>query len=291
MTVKKIGFIGTGIMGTSMIRNLMKAGFALTVYNRTKEKAMPLVSEGAQWADTPGACAAGQDVTITIVSYPKDVREVYYGEDGILQNAREGSYVVDMTTSSPDLAKELFEAAAAKGIRALDAPVTGGDTGAKAGTLTILCGGERDAFGALQPVFAGMGTNIHYCGGAGCGQHVKLCNQIAIAGQLAGACEAIAYAQAVGIDASAMIEMIGSGAAASFQLSNVAKRGLDGDFAPGFMLQHFIKDIRLADMAASENGLTMDVAKLVLSISRQLADDGCASEGTQALLKHYISEA
>ena len=291
MAAKKIGFIGTGIMGTSMIRNLMKAGFELTVYNRTKEKALPLIGEGAQWADTAGACAAGQDVTITIVSYPKDVREVYYGENGILQNAAKGSYVVDMTTSSPDLAKELFEAAGAKGIRALDAPVTGGDTGAKAGTLTILCGGERDAFNALQPVFAGMGKNIHYCGGAGCGQHVKLCNQIAIAGQLAGACEAIAYAQAVGIDASAMIEMIGSGAAASFQLSNVAKRGLDGDFAPGFMLQHFIKDIRLADMAASENGLTMDVAKLVLSISRQLADDGCAAEGTQALLKHYISEA
>lgn len=287
MGIRKIGFIGTGIMGSSMIRNLMKAGFELSVYNRTKEKAMPLVEEGAQWCDTPAACAAQSDMTITIVGYPKDVEEVYFGENGIFAGAKSGSYVADMTTSSPSLAERIYLDAKKRGLHALDAPVTGGDTGAKAGTLTILVGGDEADFEAVLPVFQEMGKTISHMGPAGCGQHTKLCNQIAIAGALAGACEAISYARSVGLDEEKMVDTIATGAASSFQLTNVAKKGMEGDFNPGFMLKHFIKDMNLADEEALAKGLKLDVTELVRDLSRQLEDEGLGNEGTQALLKHY----
>lgn len=285
--IKKIGFIGTGIMGSAMIRNLMKAGFMLSVYNRTKGKAQPLLEEGAQWCDTPADCAAQSDVVITIVGYPKDVEEVYFGENGIFAGAKEGTYVVDMTTSSPSLAERIFIDAEKRGLHAVDAPVTGGDSGAKAGTLTILAGGKEEDFQALLPVFEGMGKTIAYMGPAGCGQHTKLCNQIAIAGALSGACEAISYARSVGLDEEKMVDTIATGAASSFQLTNVAKKGMEGDFAPGFMLKHFIKDMNLADEEALAKGLKLDVTELVRDLSRQLEEEGLGTEGTQALLKHY----
>ena len=186
--MKKIGFIGLGIMGAAMAGHLLDAGFEVSVYNRTKSKADDLVSRGAKWCGSPGACAEGQDVVITIVGYPKDVEQVYFGEDGILARARAGAYVVDMTTSSPILAERIYAAAKEKGIFAVDAPVTGGDTGARNATLSILVGGDAEAFEALQPVFLAMGKNIVHVGAAGAGQKTKACNQIAIAGALAGAC-------------------------------------------------------------------------------------------------------
>lgn len=285
--MKKIGFIGTGIMGSSMVRNLMKAGFDVSVYNRTESKTLPLVEEGARLCHTPGECAKGQDAVITIVGYPKDVEEVYFTENGVLNSADPGTYVIDMTTSSPSLAGRIYTAAKEKNLHAMDAPVTGGDSGAKAGTLTILCGGDRADFDALQDVFKAMGSHIAFAGKAGSGQHVKMCNQIAIAGALSGACEAISYAKAVGLDPAVMVDTIATGAASSFQLTNVAKKGMEGDFAPGFMLKHFIKDMNLADQAALENGLRMEITEHVRDICQALAQSGHADEGTQSLLKNY----
>lgn len=287
MELKKIGFIGTGIMGAAMAKNLMDAGFSVSVYNRTKEKAAALLAQGATWCDTPAACAKGQDVVISIVGYPKDVEEVYLGEQGVLANAKQGAYVVDMTTSSPALAEKIWEEARVRGIHALDAPVTGGDTGAKAGTLTILVGGAQEDFDALAPVFAAMGKNIQYMGAAGAGQKTKLCNQIAIAGALAGACEALSYAKAAGLDVEHVRETIGSGAAGSFQMNNVAKRGLSGDDAPGFMLKHFIKDMTLSKDAAALLKKELPVLTQVLSECEALSSEGFSDAGTQVLLKYY----
>ena len=285
--IRKIGFIGTGIMGAAMAGHLMDAGYELSVYNRTKEKAEELIRRGAVWCDTPGACAEGQDAVITIVGYPKDVEEVCLGADGILAHAKKGAYLADMTTSAPGLAVRIWKAAKEKGLHALDAPVTGGDTGAKAATLTILVGGEEDDFYAMQPVFQAMGKNIVYEGKAGNGQHVKMCNQIAIAGALSGACEAIAYAKAVGLDLEKMVETISTGAAGSYQLLNVAKKGMEGSFDPGFMLKHFVKDMNLGDEAARENGVKLEILEHVRDICRDMAENGHGEEGTQALLKHY----
>lgn len=285
--IKKIGFIGTGIMGAAMAGHLMDAGYELSVYNRTRAKADELVQRGARYCETPGECAKGQDAVITIVGYPKDVEEVYFGENGILEHAKPGAYLIDMTTSAPALAVRIFEAAKEKGLHALDAPVTGGDTGAKAGTLTILAGGEEADFQTVKPVFEAMGKTIVYEGKAGNGQHVKMCNQIAIAGALSGACEAISYARAAGLDPEKMLETIATGAAGSFQLSNVAKKGMEGNFAPGFMLKHFVKDMNLADEAALANGRKLEILEHVRDICRAMEEDGHAEEGTQALLKHY----
>lgn len=287
MEIKKIGFIGTGIMGAAMASNLMDAGFEVSVYNRTKAKAEALIEKGARWCDSPAACAAGQDAVISIVGYPKDVEEVYLGAEGILKSAKQGAYVIDMTTSSPALAEKIYLAAKKQGIHAVDAPVTGGDTGAKAGTLTILVGGDKADFDALQPVFGAMGKNIQYMGAASAGQKTKLCNQIAIAGALSGACEALGYAKAAGLDVEQVRETIGSGAAGSFQMNNVAKRGLAGDDAPGFMLKHFIKDMKLSEEAASALGETLPVLAQVLRECSELADKGMQDKGTQVLLKYY----
>ena len=287
MGIKNIGFIGTGIMGAAMAGHLMEAGFSVSVYNRTKAKAEGLIAKGAKWCESPGACAKGQDVVITIVGYPKDVEEVYLGQNGILENAASGAYVVDMTTSSPILAEKIFTAAQAKGIHAVDAPVTGGDIGAQNATLSILVGGEESAFTALQPVFAAMGKNLVYMGSAGAGQKAKACNQIAIAGALAGACEAYAYAKASGIDLEKTFKAISAGAAGSFQMSNVVRRGLDGDFAPGFMMKHFGKDLAIGTETSAAYGTALPVLGQVLSEVRQMERQGAGDKGTQALLKYY----
>ena len=285
--MKKIGFIGVGIMGKSMVRNLMKAGFDVAIYTRTKSKVEDVICEGAAWRDTVKECVADRDVVITIVGYPKDVEEVYFGEGGILKNAPTGAYVIDMTTSSPKLAERIYEAAKAVGLYALDAPVTGGDSGAKAGTLTILAGGDREAFDACMPVFEAMGKNINYEGKAGNGQHTKMCNQIAIAGALSGACEALAYARAVGLDPKLMLESISTGAAGSAQMNNVASRILKDDFEPGFFIKHFIKDMKLALIEANRSGLNLEVLSQVLAIYEELEADGNGDLGTQALIKYY----
>lgn len=282
-----IGFIGIGIMGKSMVRNLMKAGHEVAVYNRTKAKAEDVVAEGALWCDSVAECAAGRDIVITIVGYPKDVEEVYFGENGILKNCAKGTAVIDMTTTSPKLAVRIYEEAKALGLHALDAPVTGGDAGAKAGTLTILAGGDKEVFDSCLPVLEAMGKTIRYEGKAGNGQHTKMCNQIAIAGALSGACEAIAYAKAVGLDTRLMLDSISTGAAGSFQMTNVAAKTLDDNYEPGFFLKHFIKDMSLASEEALAAGTRLDVLDQVLGACRKLEAQGMGDLGTQALMKYY----
>ena len=285
--MKKIGFIGIGIMGQSMVRNLMKAGYEVAVYNRTKSKADAVVAEGALWCDSAAQCAAGRDAVITIVGYPKDVEEVYFGEGGVIAHADPGTCLIDMTTTSPKLAVRIYENGKKKGLPGLDAPVTGGDAGAKAGTLTILVGGDQETFEKCRPLFEAMGKNIYYEGKAGNGQHTKMCNQIAIAGALSGACEALAYAKAVGMDPAHMLESISTGAAGSAQLSNVASRILKDDYAPGFFIKHFIKDMKLADEEAVNAGAHLGVLEYVLNMYQELETEGCGDLGTQALIKYY----
>ena len=285
--MKKIGFIGIGIMGQSMVRNLMKAGYEVAVYNRTKSKADAVVAEGALWCDSAAQCAAGRDAVITIVGYPKDVEEVYFGEGGVIAHADPGTCLIDMTTTSPKLAVRIYENGKKKGLPVLDAPVTGGDAGAKAGTLTILVGGDQETFEKCRPLFEAMGKNIYYEGKAGNGQHTKMCNQIAIAGALSGACEALAYAKAVGMDPAHMLESISTGAAGSVQLSNVASRILKDDYAPGFFIKHFIKDMKLADEEAVNAGAHLGVLEYVLNMYQELETEGCGDLGTQALIKYY----
>lgn len=285
--MKKIGFIGVGIMGKSMVRNLRKAGYEVAIYTRTKAKAEDVIAEGAVWCDTAAECAKGRDVVITIVGYPKDVEEVYFGDNGIIANADPGTYVIDMTTTSPRLAVRIWEEAEKAGLHAVDAPVTGGDTSAKAGTLTILAGGKKEDFDACVPVFEAMGKNINYEGKAGNGQHTKMCNQIAIAGALAGACEAMVYAKNTGLDVDTMLKSISTGAAGSAQMNNVASKAAKDDYAPGFFLKHFIKDMGIADEEALAADTRLGVLEDVLGIAKKLESEGMGDLGTQALIKYY----
>lgn len=285
--MKKIGFIGVGIMGKSMVRNLRKAGYEVAIYTRTKAKAEDVIAEGAVWCDTAAECAKGRDVVITIVGYPKDVEEVYFGDNGIIANADPGTYVIDMTTTSPRLAVRIWEEAEKAGLHAVDAPVTGGDTGAKAGTLTILAGGKKEDFDACVPVFEAMGKNINYEGKAGNGQHTKMCNQIAIAGALAGACEAMVYAKNTGLNVDTMLKSISTGAAGSAQMNNVASKAAKDDYAPGFFLKHFIKDMGIADEEALAADTRLGVLEDVLAMAKKLEADGMGDLGTQALIKYY----
>ena len=285
--MKKIGFIGLGIMGAAMADHLMDAGYELSVYNRTRSKADALVARGAKYCESPGACARGQDAVITIVGYPKDVEEIYLGADGILANLDAGAYTADMTTSSPALAERIYAEAKKRGIHALDAPVTGGDMGARNATLNILVGGDEEAFNAMRPVFATMGKNIVYEGSAGAGQKTKAANQIAIAGALAGACEAFAYARAAGLDVEKVYTSISGGAAASFQMSNMLRMALNGNFDPGFMIKHFVKDMTIGAETSKEYGIDLPVLEQVLREARAIEERGGGTDGTQSLLKYY----
>lgn len=283
----KIGFIGTGVMGKEMIRNLMRSGYELYVYNRTKEKAKDLVEEGAQWKNTPGEIAQVADIVITMVGYPKDVEEVYFGESGIIANAKKGSYIIDMTTSSPMLAKNIYNKAKDKGIYALDAPVSGGDVGAMEGKLSIMVGGEKLVFNKVLPILEVMGTNIVLQGSAGAGQYTKMANQIAIASNMMGVCEAMAYAKKAGLNPETVLKSIGQGAAGSWSLSNLAPRMIKGDFAPGFYIKHFIKDMNIAIESAEELELNMPGLELAKSLYDKLVQMGEENSGTQALYKLY----
>lgn len=286
----KIGFIGTGVMGASMAGHLMDAGHELTVFNRTRQKAEGLLARGACWADTPADCAAGMDAVITIVGYPKDVEEVYLGEKGILCTARPGAYLIDMTTTSPALWQRIAKAAEQKGLHPLDAPVSGGDTGARNATLSIMVGGEKADFDACVPLFEKMCKTIVYTGPAGCGQHTKMANQIAIAGCVTGVAEAVRYGQISGLDTQNMLSCISAGAAGSWQMSNNGPKMLKGDYAPGFFIQHFIKDMRIAQEEAQKRGAELPVLQLVLSMYESLQEDGRANDGTQAVIEWYRDE-
>ncbi len=283
----KIGFVGTGVMGTSMAGHLMSGGHDLTVYNRTRSKAQELLDRGADWAETPAGAARDADVVMTIVGFPTDVEEVYFGEKGIVAAAPEGSTLVDMTTSRPDLAVRIAEEADKRGIETLDAPVSGGDVGAREARLSIMVGGPESAFSRISPLFELMGKNIVHQGPAGSGQHTKMCNQIAIAAGMLGVCEAIAYARAAGLDPHTVLESIGSGAAASWSLSNLAPRMVAGNFDPGFYVKHFIKDLSIALESAQVMGLRTPGLALAKQLYEELAAAGGEDDGTQALYKLY----
>ncbi|MEW9667794.1 NAD(P)-dependent oxidoreductase [Ammoniphilus sp. 3BR4] len=282
-----VGFIGIGVMGKSMAEHLLRAGYQVLIYTRTKTKAEELIQQGAVWKETVAELAADCDVIITMVGYPKDVEETYLGERGILHHARPGTYVLDMTTSRPTLAKKIYEAAKEKGIYSLDAPVSGGDIGAKEARLTIMVGGDRDVFEAMLPILQKMGKNIVLQGQAGAGQHTKMCNQIAIASNMMGVCEAMAYASKAGLDPSTVLQSIEAGAAGSWSLSNLAPRMIAGNFEPGFYIKHFIKDMNIALEAAEEMKLLTPGLKLAKSLYEELAAKGEAESGTQALFKLY----
>ena len=284
----KIGFIGTGIMGSSMAGHLMAAGHTLHVYNRTRSKAEGLLARGAQWFDSPTALAKASDVIITIIGYPKDVEAMYLGESGILQYAPKGCITIDMTTSSPELAKQIANIGLERGIACLDAPVSGGDIGARDAKLSIMVGGDQKAFDAMLPLFQLMGKNIALLGSAGAGQHAKLCNQIVIASSIMGVCEGLMYAKTAGLDPLAVLEVIGGGAAGSVQLNVQGPRMIKGDFAPGFMLEHFVKDIGLAIAEADRTGLKLPGLTQAKKLYDILMQQGHARTGYHALFELYM---
>jgi 3-hydroxyisobutyrate dehydrogenase len=280
-----IGFIGTGVMGKSMAAHILGAGFPLVVYNRTKEKAIDLMQRGAKWADTPREVAEASDVVITIVGYPSDVEGIYLGENGILQYMKQGSVAIDMTTSSPKLAVEIYGKGIDKGISVLDAPVSGGDIGAKEARLSIMVGGEEESFEVIKPLLDLLGSNVVYQGKAGSGQHTKMCNQIAIASNMMGVTEALLYAKKSGLNPESVLKSITSGAAGSWSLSNLVPRMIDHDYAPGFYIKHFIKDLKIALDSAKDMELRTPGLQLALSLYEELAMKGEENSGTQALIK------
>jgi 3-hydroxyisobutyrate dehydrogenase len=282
-----IGFIGIGVMGKSMAAHLMKAGYRVAVYNRTKVKAEELIQAGAEWHDNVAGVARQSNVIITMVGYPRDVEETYLGKEGVIAHAKAGTYLVDMTTSSPLLAKRIYEAAAANEMFALDAPVSGGDIGAREARLVIMVGGDVSVFEVMKPIFELMGKNIVLQGPAGAGQHTKMCNQIAIASNMMGVCEAIAYAKQAGLDPSRVLSSIETGAAGSWSLSNLGPRIIANNYAPGFYIKHFIKDMTIALESAQEMGLSMPGLDLAKSLYEKLAAEGEADSGTQALFKLF----
>lgn len=285
-----LGFIGIGVMGESMARNLMKGGYDVHIHTRTKRKAEDLIREGAVWEDSVAALSSVCNLVCTIVGFPPDVEEVYLGESGILANMKPGGCVVDMTTSKPDLAEKIARMAREKSIASLDAPVSGGDVGAREARLSIMCGGEKEAFDAVKPILELMGSTIVYQGPAGSGQHTKMCNQIAIAGCMLGVCEAIAYAKKSGLDAETVLKSIESGAAGSWSLSNLAPRIIQGDFDPGFYVKHFIKDMGVASDAADAMSLNIPGLNLAKRLYETLAANGGEDLGTQGLYKLYETD-
>jgi 3-hydroxyisobutyrate dehydrogenase len=286
----RIGFVGLGIMGQSMAGHLLAAGHPLRVYNRSAVKARALLEQGAVWCDTPGAAAAGSDVVITMVGYPRDVEQVWLGEDGILATAKD-ALLIDMTTSSPELAQRLAREAAARGCRALDAPVSGGDIGAREARLSIMVGGDAGAFAEALPILQLMGKTIVHTGGPGTGQHTKMCNQVVIASTIMGVCEGLAYARSAGLDADVVLQCISGGAAGSFQLNVMGPKIVKGNFAPGFMIEHFLKDLSIALAEADRMYLQLPGAAQARQLYATLVERGHGRDGTQALSLLYGATA
>jgi 3-hydroxyisobutyrate dehydrogenase len=280
----RIGWIGTGVMGRWMCEHAMKKGFAATVYNRSADKAQPLVDQGAKLAKSPKEVAAQSDVVFAIVGFPKDVREVFLGADGALAGSKPGTVLVDMTTSEPSLAKEIYEAAKAKGVASLDAPVSGGDVGAKSAALSIMIGGDKGVVAAVQPVFEAMGKTIVHQGGPGAGQHTKMVNQILISSNMVALCEGLLYGYKAGLDLETVFKSVSVGAAGSKALEVLGPRMLARNFEPGFYVEHFIKDMGIA-LAEAEK---MNIALPGLGLAKQLYEavraQGLGRKGTQALL-------
>ena len=280
----RIGWIGTGVMGQSMCGHLIAAGYPTTIYSRTRAKAEALLAAGASWSDSPRGVAAASDVVFTMVGFPQDVREVYLSDSGVLNGARRGTLFIDMTTTEPTLAREIHERAVALGCNAVDGPVSGGDVGARNQTLSIMVGGDPDAVAAAMPLFQILGKNIVHQGGPGAGQHTKMCNQIVIAGTMIGVCESLVYAFKAKLNPESMLQSIRSGAAGCWTLENLAPRVLKGNFEPGFIVEHFIKDMGIALSEAQRMGLAMPGLALVHQLYLALQAQGHGRRGTQALV-------
>lgn len=280
----RVGWIGTGVMGLSMCGHVLSKGYPVTVYSRTREKARPLIDRGATWADSPKAVADASDVVFTMVGFPADVREVCLGSRGALAGGRQGSILADMTTTEPSLAKEIYAVAKARGISAVDAPVSGGDVGAREARLSIMAGGDPEVFAALMPLFSAMGRTIVLQGGAGAGQHAKMCNQIVIAGTMIGVCESLIYGHKAGLDLETMLSSISGGAAGCWALSNLAPRVLKRNFDPGFFVEHFVKDMGIALDEAKRMNLALPGLALVHQMYVSLLANGGGKYGTQALM-------
>jgi len=279
----KIGWVGTGVMGSSMCGHLIDKGFAATVFNRTRSKAEPLLAKGAAWADSPKAVAEQSDVVFTIVGFPSDVRQVILGADGALAGSKAGNILVDMTTSEPSLAIEIAEAAKAKGVYSVDAPVSGGDVGAREARLSIMIGGVGEAVEALQPCWDAMGKTIVHQGGPGAGQHTKMVNQTLIATNMIGVCEALLYAHKAGLDLDTVMQSVASGAAGSWSLSNLGPRIINNNFDPGFFVEHFLKDMGIALDESQRMGLALPGLALAKQLYLALQAQGHGRDGTHAL--------
>ena len=293
MSSKTIGFVGTGVMGKSMAGHLIDKGYEVNVYNRTKSKADDLVEKGATWCDTIATLSEKSDIIISIVGYPKDVESIYLSQDGILNHAKANSIVIDMTTSSPALAHDIYEKAKERNIKSLDAPVSGGDVGAKNAALTIMVGGDQEAYNQVEDIFNLLGKNVVYQGKSGNGQHTKLSNQIAIASGMLGVAEAIIYAEEAGLDIDKVFNSIEHGAAGSWSLSNLGPRMVKEDYAPGFYVKHFIKDMKLAIEESEKMGLYMPGLLKAKEVYDALSEAGYDDNGTQAviqLLKNHIKK-
>jgi 3-hydroxyisobutyrate dehydrogenase len=282
--VERIGWIGTGVMGQSMCAHLIDAGYRVAVHTRTRERAEPLLQRGAEWADSPAAVAAASEVVFSIVGYPADVRNVMFGAVGVLETVRPESVLVDMSTSEPALALEIYEAAKERGAAAVDAPVSGGDVGARNATLSIMVGGDPETFERIRPLLEHLGKTIVYQGRAGSGQHTKMVNQIAICSGMIGVCEALLYGYSAGLDLRKVLDSIASGAAGSWSLSNYGPRMLDGNFDPGFFVEHFVKDMEIALAEARRMNLALPGLALAHELYVALKAHGGGKQGTHALL-------
>jgi 3-hydroxyisobutyrate dehydrogenase len=280
----RIGWVGTGVMGLSMCGHLQAKGYPTTIYSRTKSRAQSLIDKGATWAETPAAVAAASDVIFTIVGLPSDVREVYFGDKGILSAGRKGAITVDMTTTEPSLAREIYDSGKAKGISAIDAPVSGGDVGAKAATLSIMVGGDKDAVEKVMPLFQAMGKNIVHQGGAGTGQHTKMCNQIVLSGTIIGVCESLLYGYKAGLDLETMLSSVSKGAAQCWILDNLAPKMVKRNFDPGFFVEHFEKDLGIVLDESKRMGISMPGLALVRQFYVALKAQGHGRLGYHALL-------
>lgn len=279
-----IGWIGTGVMGRSMCGHIMDKGFAMTLYNRSRAKADSLISKGAKWVSSPSEVAKASDVVFTMLGFPKDVEEVYMGKEGIFSGINKGSFIVDMTTTSPSLAKQIYSLAKAKGVHAVDAPVSGGDVGARSGNLSIMVGGDSEIVEKIKPLLEIMGKKIVHQGSAGSGQHAKMCNQIVIAGTMIGVCESLIYGYKAGLDMKTMLSSISGGAAACWSLDNYAPRILNRDFNPGFFVEHFIKDMGIALDEAKRMELVLPGLALANQLYMSVLAHGGGKSGTQALM-------
>jgi 3-hydroxyisobutyrate dehydrogenase len=285
--IASVGFIGLGIMGRHMAGHILGGGYKLHVYNRSRNNAEPLLAKGAVWHDSPGALAPHCDAIVTIVGYPADVEQVYLSAEGLVAKTKPGSVLIDATTSSPSLAVRIAAEAVKKGITVLDAPVSGGDVGAREAKLAIMVGGDSAAFERVKPVLDRMGKNIALMGGAGAGQHTKMANQIAIASTMMGVSECLAYSKKAGLDAEAVLKLVGSGAASSFLLNGLGPRMAKGDYAAGFYVKHFIKDLGIALTEADQMKLSLPGLALAKQLYDKLAAQGYGDDGTQALYRLY----